>query len=59
MRELKAVPGAWAAWQGLSYTHRREHVDAIEEAKKPETRVRRVGNAVKMVTAKTAKTAKR
>src|SRR6187551_3377064 len=26
-----------AAWEKLSYTHRKEHVRAIEEAKRPET----------------------
>lgn len=46
---LRAVPGAWDAWQALSFTHRREHVEAIEEAKKPETRTRRIAGAVRMV----------
>ena len=31
-----------AAFEKLSYTHRREHVKAIEEAKQPATRVRRI-----------------
>ncbi len=43
---LKAVPGAWAAWEKLSFTHRREHVEAIEAAKKPETRQRRIEAAM-------------
>jgi uncharacterized protein YdeI (YjbR/CyaY-like superfamily) len=34
------------AWKALSFTHQREHVEAIEEAKKPETRVRRIEKAV-------------
>ena len=29
-------------WEKLSYTHRREHAEAIEGAKKPETRARRL-----------------
>jgi len=51
---LKAVPGAWAAWEKLSFTHRREHVEAIEGAKKPETRQRRIEAAVTIITGKSA-----
>ncbi|RYY97484.1 MAG: hypothetical protein EON61_20260, partial [Alphaproteobacteria bacterium] len=36
----------------LAYTHRKEHVRAIEEAKAPETRQRRIEKAVAMVAAK-------
>jgi hypothetical protein len=54
LRALKAVPGALAAWKASSYTHQREHVEAIEGAKKPETRQRRIGAAVAMVAAKAA-----
>jgi hypothetical protein len=43
---LKAAPPAWERWQTLSYTHQREHVEAIDEAKKPETRARRIARAV-------------
>src|SRR3984893_13332774 len=49
LRALKAAPGLWERWRALSYTHQREHVEAIEGAKKPETRDRRIGNAIKMV----------
>ncbi len=31
-----------AAWKKLSFTHQREHVEALEGAKKPETRARRL-----------------
>jgi hypothetical protein len=48
-RALDAVPGGLARWRASSYTHQREHVEAIEEAKKPETRVRRIAAAVRMV----------
>src|SRR5687768_2168244 len=48
VRALKAVPGAWNRWQALSFTHQREHVEAIADAKKPETRARRIDNAVRM-----------
>lgn len=47
-RALKAA-GVADRWKALSYTHQREHVEAIEEAKKPETRARRIAAAVAMV----------
>lgn len=46
---LAAVPGAQSAWDNVSYTHRREYVEAIEGAKKPETRVKRVALALKFI----------
>ncbi len=51
---LAARPGALAAFEALSYTHRREHVEAITEAKKPETRERRIAKMVEVVLAGTA-----
>jgi hypothetical protein len=45
-RALKAAPPAWERWQELSYSHQREYAEAIEEAKKPETRARRIASAV-------------
>ena len=56
-REVDAPPdllqaldaaGARQGWERLSYTHRKEHVRAIEEAKAPETRQRRIEKAVAM-----------
>ena len=44
--------GAWERWGELSYSHQREHAEAIEGAVKPETRARRVAAAVKMVAAR-------
>jgi len=41
--------GMRAAFDALAYTHRKEHVRAIEEAKAPETRARRIDKAVAMV----------
>lgn len=41
-----------AAFEKLAYTHRKEHVRAIEDAKKPETRAARIVKAVEMVRAK-------
>jgi hypothetical protein len=44
--------GAREGWEKLSYTHRKEHVRAIEEAKAPDTRQRRVDKAVAMAAAR-------
>jgi hypothetical protein len=52
VKALKAS-SAWDRWKDLSYSHQREYVEAIEEAKKPETRARRVAGAVQMVRART------
>jgi hypothetical protein len=41
--------GLREAFDALSYSHRREHVNAINDAKKPETRVRRITKALEMV----------
>jgi uncharacterized protein YdeI (YjbR/CyaY-like superfamily) len=49
VKALKAAPPAWEQWRQLSYSHQREHVEAIEEAKKPETRARRIENALRMI----------
>ncbi len=49
---LSKVPGAAKAWETLSFTHRKEHVRAIEDAKQPETRIRRIEKAVAMTLAK-------
>ncbi|QIK64365.1 DUF1905 domain-containing protein [Leucobacter viscericola] len=38
-----------AAFDALPYTHRKEHVRAVEEAKKPETRLRRIESTVAMI----------
>ena len=50
-RALKSDEGARAAWDKLSYTHRREHVEHIEEAKKPETRRRRIEKSIQLLAA--------
>ena len=44
----KALKGAgvWERWAELSFTHRREDVESVTEAKKPETRQRRIDAAV-------------
>lgn len=51
VKALKAS-SAWDRWQELSFTHQREHVEAIEDAKKPDTRLRRIDRAVQMVRSK-------
>lgn len=40
---------ARAAWERLAPSHRREHVKAIDEAKKPETRKTRIERTLKML----------
>lgn len=41
-----AEAGLRDAFDGLSYSHRREYVNWIDEAKKPETRARRIAGTV-------------
>lgn len=43
-----------SVFSALAYTHQREHVEAIEQAKKAETRERRIAACVKMVGEKAA-----
>jgi hypothetical protein len=48
-RALKANREARAAWDRLSYTHRREHVEHLDDAKRPETRRRRLEKAIALL----------
>jgi hypothetical protein len=59
VKALKAAPPAWDRWREMSYTHQREHVEAVEDAKKLETRVRRIANAVAMAAAMRPQDAKK
>jgi hypothetical protein len=43
---LDASTTAAAAWEKLSYTHRKEHVRSVLDAKKAETRTRRIAAVV-------------
>jgi hypothetical protein len=43
---LNAAPEARARFEELAYSHRKEYVTWIEEAKKPETRARRVAGTI-------------
>jgi bacteriocin resistance YdeI/OmpD-like protein/uncharacterized protein DUF1905 len=55
VKALKAAPPAWDRWRELSYSHQREYVEAIQEAKRPETRARRIEGAARMVAARPGK----
>ena len=49
LKELKKDKEAKVFFEKLSYTHRREYVMWIEEAKKEETRARRILKAIEML----------
>ncbi|NTU65123.1 MAG: DUF1905 domain-containing protein [Chloroflexi bacterium] len=49
VRALKANPAAKARWDELSYSHRKEYVQTLEEAKRPETRTRRIAKAIEQL----------
>jgi uncharacterized protein YdeI (YjbR/CyaY-like superfamily) len=44
-----AAAGLRETFDSLSYSHRREHVNAVLDAKKPETRVRRIAKTLEML----------
>jgi len=43
---LAEAPAAAQAWEKLAYTHQKEWARSVEDAKKPETRARRIAAAV-------------
>jgi predicted CoA-binding protein len=47
---LAKVPAAHKTFEAFAYTHRKEYVQWITEAKKPETRARHIEKAVQMIT---------
>jgi hypothetical protein len=49
---LEVVPDAKAAFARMTYSHQRAHVDAINGAKAPETRRRRIDKAVEQLQSK-------
>jgi len=55
VKAFKAAPPAWARWQDLSFSHQREYAEWIEQAKKPETRARRLAEAVRAIRARPEK----
>jgi uncharacterized protein YdeI (YjbR/CyaY-like superfamily) len=48
-KALKDHPKARQTWAMLSYSHQKEHADAIANAKKPETRAARIQKTLKML----------
>ena len=48
-RALKAKPALWKQWCALSYTSRREFVESVLGAKRPETRARRIAKVIDFV----------
>ena len=51
-KALAKNKAARAAWDALSFSHKREHAEAIEGAKKAETRASRVEKCIAMLTSK-------
>lgn len=49
MEELKNVPLGWKAFETMPPSHQREYVKVIEEAKKSETRQKRIKKATEMI----------
>lgn len=48
-KALQTNPAAQAAWDRYCYSHRKEFVQWIREAKKPETRIRRLEKSIAML----------
>lgn len=48
-RALEGDPQARRAFDGLAYTHRKEYATWVSDAKRAETRQRRVGQALEML----------
>ncbi len=46
---LKKDDQAWHHWEGFSYSHRKEYVEWVTDAKKEETRKRRIAQALEMI----------
>jgi hypothetical protein len=51
-KALKADAAAKSAWESLSFTHQKEHVQALLDAKKPETRASRLTKTLQMLKTK-------
>lgn len=54
-KALKAAPLAWDRWREMSFTHQREYAEAVRDARKEETRRRRIESAVRAIAARPAK----
>jgi hypothetical protein len=51
LEALEKSPAARRTFANYAYTHRKEYVNWIEEARQPETRQRRIDQAVRMIEA--------
>jgi len=51
-RALEANKAARAAWDKLSYSHQKEFARAVEDAKRPETRERRIEKTIAELSSK-------
>jgi hypothetical protein len=51
VKALKTAPPAWDRWRALSFSHQREYAEWIDNAKKPETRARRLEQATQRIRA--------
>lgn len=49
---LRGDANRWKKWQTLSYTNRRELVEAIQKAKRPDTRSRRLASTLQSLDAR-------
>ncbi|MBF8963415.1 YdeI/OmpD-associated family protein [Pontibacter sp. FD36] len=49
LREALESAGLLETFEKLAFTHRKEHVLAIQEAKRPETRANRIGKTIQML----------
>ncbi len=49
LREALESAGLLATFEKMAFTHRKEHVLAILEAKRPETRANRIGKTIQML----------
>ena len=48
-KQIRLIAGGVEAWEKASYTHRREYVEAINTAKRPETREKRIKLALDFI----------
>jgi uncharacterized protein YdeI (YjbR/CyaY-like superfamily) len=55
---LRRTKGALAAFDAMPPSHKRAYLEAIEEAKKPDTRARRIAGAIPMILAYAASRAR-
>ncbi|MBL7952295.1 MAG: YdeI/OmpD-associated family protein [Flavobacteriales bacterium] len=46
---LKKDEEAWEHWENFNYSHKKEYVEWIDDAKKDETRKRRIAQALEMI----------